>query len=452
MRRRLDRGATTRRPSSPAALAGDRAIERRLVGSADRGTTTQDARHRRRPAALRAWTEECRRRRRRAGSARRWWRRSAARRRLRRRDPLGLRQGDARRRVGRERRGARARGAAPGYRRSEERRYSLYGGADFITPNARELARATRLPTGTESPRRRRRARARDARGRMPALLFTRAEDGMLLVRAAARPCERGRGRAGGVRRLRRRRHGDRRPRGSPSPPACRSRRPLRIANAAAGIVVGKLGTATVGAEELQEGSTSPARGDGGMPEGSAARGVDAARGGSGRWRRHGLRVGFTNGCFDLLHAGHVSSAGAARRCCDRLVVGLNRGRLRGAAEGPGSRPVKRGGPRRGAVSPAGRRCGAAFEEDTPVELIRVLRPDVLVKGADYTEERVVGGELVRASGGQVRLVELCRAVRQPALRRDCADNGRRGRAEGPGRFSAADYCAAGGWRRARRR
>ena len=120
-----------------------------------------------------------------------------------------------------------------------------------------------------------------------------------------------------------------------------------------------------------------------------------------------GLKVGFTNGCFDLLHPGHVSLLEQARAACDRLVVGLNSDasvrRLKGD-----SRPVQ-GEAARAAVlaSLASVSRVVVFGEDTPLAVIEALRPDVLVKGADYSVEQVVGAELVQGYGGQVVLAEL---------------------------------------------
>jgi D-beta-D-heptose 7-phosphate kinase/D-beta-D-heptose 1-phosphate adenosyltransferase len=178
----------------------------------------------------------------------------------------------------------------------------------------------------------------------------------------------------------------------------------MRIANAAAGIVVGKLGTATVGAEELEH--ALHAGGVDGM-EGPAALGLATTLRRVADWRTQGLRVGFTNGCFDILHAGHVSLLQSARRRCDRLVVALNTDASVARLKGP-SRPINPLADRAAVVAAlAAVDAVVAFEEDTPLELIRALRPDVLVKGADYTEDRVVGADLVRASGGAVVLVEL---------------------------------------------
>ena len=125
------------------------------------------------------------------------------------------------------------------------------------------------------------------------------------------------------------------------------------------------------------------------------------------RWREQGLRVGFTNGCFDILHPGHVSLLAAARQACDRLVVGLNTDDSVRRLKGP-TRPVNALA-QRAQVMAAIRYvdCVVGFAEDTPLELIRALVPDVLVKGADYSVDQVVGADLVLAAGGRVVLAEL---------------------------------------------
>ncbi|MEK9753985.1 MAG: D-glycero-beta-D-manno-heptose 1-phosphate adenylyltransferase, partial [Rhodospirillaceae bacterium] len=126
-----------------------------------------------------------------------------------------------------------------------------------------------------------------------------------------------------------------------------------------------------------------------------------------GVWRRQGLKVGFTNGCFDLLHPGHVSLLAQAKAAAERLVVGLNSDasvkRLKGAA-----RPVQ-GEAGRATVlaSLASVDLVVVFEEDTPLELINALKPDVLVKGADYAKADVVGAREVEGWGGRVVLAEL---------------------------------------------
>lgn len=118
--------------------------------------------------------------------------------------------------------------------------------------------------------------------------------------------------------------------------------------------------------------------------------------------RRHGSRVAFTNGCFDLLHAGHVSYLEEARRTADCLVVGLNADSSVRALKGP-SRPVNGQEDRARVLAALG--CVdhvVLFSEPTPIGLIEAIRPDVLVKGADWPEEQIVGAAEVKAAGGRV--------------------------------------------------
>jgi D-beta-D-heptose 7-phosphate kinase/D-beta-D-heptose 1-phosphate adenosyltransferase len=125
------------------------------------------------------------------------------------------------------------------------------------------------------------------------------------------------------------------------------------------------------------------------------------------RWRERGLKVGFTNGCFDILHRGHIAYLAQAREWCDRLIVGLNTDRSVRALKGEG-RPVNDLESR--ALVLAGLRSVdlvAPFDEETPVALIEAARPDVLIKGADYSLDGVVGRQLVEGWGGEVRLADL---------------------------------------------
>jgi len=124
-------------------------------------------------------------------------------------------------------------------------------------------------------------------------------------------------------------------------------------------------------------------------------------------WRRDSLRIGFTNGCFDILHPGHVSLLRQARATCDRLVVGLNSDASVRLLKGP-SRPVQDEAARAAVLSAfADVDALVVFDEETPERLIEAVRPDVLVKGADYTVETVVGANFVRKHGGEVVLARL---------------------------------------------
>jgi D-beta-D-heptose 7-phosphate kinase/D-beta-D-heptose 1-phosphate adenosyltransferase len=124
-------------------------------------------------------------------------------------------------------------------------------------------------------------------------------------------------------------------------------------------------------------------------------------------WRKDGLRIGFTNGCFDILHPGHVKVLTAARGACDRLIVGLNSDASVKRLKGEG-RPVQDERARAEVLAALEAvDLVALFEEDTPINLITQIKPSVLVKGGDYTRDQVVGYEIVEAYGGEVVLVEI---------------------------------------------
>lgn len=175
-----------------------------------------------------------------------------------------------------------------------------------------------------------------------------------------------------------------------------------RMANFAAGIVVGKLGTKPIYRAELEDALRKRESGTG-----HKIRGRSSAADMVACWRAEGERVVFTNGCFDLMHVGHVKILHEAAALGDRLVVGINSDasvrRLKGK-----ERPIIPEHERLGLM--AALECVdmvVLFEEDTPRELISALRPDVLVKGGDYTVETVVGHDLVAQWGGEVAIVPL---------------------------------------------
>jgi len=175
------------------------------------------------------------------------------------------------------------------------------------------------------------------------------------------------------------------------------------LANIAAGIVVGKRGTATVTAGEMIaiqrpfDGSTDPQK----------IFALDTVLQLARSWREQGLKIAFANGCFDLLHPGHISLLEQARRSADRLIVGLNADSSIRRLKGP-NRPIQTEVARATVLS-AVKSVDAVviFAEDTPIDLIEVLAPDVLVKGADYTLDQVVGADFVIRRGGKVLLADL---------------------------------------------
>jgi D-beta-D-heptose 7-phosphate kinase / D-beta-D-heptose 1-phosphate adenosyltransferase len=173
------------------------------------------------------------------------------------------------------------------------------------------------------------------------------------------------------------------------------------LANLAAGIIVGKTGTVPITQNELLE---ALGRGEqhATVPLGDKVAELHTLGETVERWRGDGEIVGFTNGCFDLLHAGHVNYLDWARRHCDRLVVGLNTDASVRALKGP-DRPVNSQAARAAVL--AGLSAVDAivlFDDPTPIELIVGLRPDVLVKGSDYAEGDIVGAPEVRSWGGRV--------------------------------------------------
>ena len=125
------------------------------------------------------------------------------------------------------------------------------------------------------------------------------------------------------------------------------------------------------------------------------------------QWRKENRRIVFTNGCFDLVHRGHVEYLSEAADLGDVLVVGLNSDASVSRLKGP-HRPIIDETSR--SILLSALECIDAvvlFEEDTPLELIRKIQPDVLVKGGDYSEATIVGADIVRAGGGSVRCIPL---------------------------------------------
>lgn len=164
-------------------------------------------------------------------------------------------------------------------------------------------------------------------------------------------------------------------------------------ANKAAGIVVGKLGTASISKEELF-----------GQPK---LLSLERLKLETQQWKQNGLTIGFTNGCFDLLHLGHLSLLKEASCYCDVLLVGLNSDDSVCRLKGP-TRPIQNEQTRASVL--ASLSCVQAvvlFDEDTPYHLIEVLKPDVLFKGADYEIQQICGADLVQSYGGKVHRIPL---------------------------------------------
>ena len=279
--------------------------------------------------------------------------------------------------------------------------YTRYRGASVVTPNRKELAGATGMPVKTD-------AEIADAARRIiescgiAAVIATRGEHGMSVVTGEGQPIHLP---------ARAREVFDVSGAGDTVVAslalALGSGLPLveaaRIANLAAGIVVGKVGTAVVRTGELQAALHQQEWLAG---EAKVATLDDAAERVE-RWRRQGSRVGFTNGVFDLLHPGHIAVLRQSRAACDRLVVGINSDASVKRLKGP-TRPVQTEASRAAVLASLEMvDLVVIFGEDTPLALIERLRPDVLVKGADYRIDQVVGADVVHSYGGRVVLAQI---------------------------------------------
>jgi D-beta-D-heptose 7-phosphate kinase/D-beta-D-heptose 1-phosphate adenosyltransferase len=280
--------------------------------------------------------------------------------------------------------------------------FAAYRGASILTPNRRELTEATGLPCETDEEAAAAAARASETTG--ADILLTRSEKGLSYFPVQGEPLHLATvarsvfdvsgagdtvvaalsaGLAAGFRMV----------------------DAMRMANHAAGIVVSKLGAACVTREELAA-SLSAENASTDVEDGRLLD-IEGAMALRWRWAQENLTVGVTNGCFDLIHPGHIALIRRAVESCDRLIVALNSDdsvrRLKGS-----SRPVQDQHARAGVLGALkGVSAVVIFSDDTPLKTIEALRPDVLVKGADYALRDVVGADLVAAGGGRVILVDL---------------------------------------------
>jgi D-beta-D-heptose 7-phosphate kinase/D-beta-D-heptose 1-phosphate adenosyltransferase len=281
--------------------------------------------------------------------------------------------------------------------------FANYGPVDLIKPNARELGLTTGLPTRTDAEVEAALAAALNACD-AAAILVTRAGQGMSLIeRDATGPVRHFRAKARTVFDVSGAGDTTLAALGVALASGSSLGEAVELALLASGVVVGKTGTAVVTPNDLIEaelaGRLAPA-------EAKLAT-LDRAVTEVTRWREAGLKVGFTNGCFDILHRGHVAYLDQARAWCDRLIVGLNSDASVRGLKGD-DRPVNPLESR--ALVLAGLSAVdlvAPFDAETPLALIEALRPDVLIKGADYTVAQVVGADIVQGYGGEVRLADI---------------------------------------------
>ncbi len=177
----------------------------------------------------------------------------------------------------------------------------------------------------------------------------------------------------------------------------------VQLANVAAGIVVGKVGTVPVEKHELLA-ALSPQIA---LHAEDRVLTRDELMKRVALWKANGERVVFTNGCFDLLHFGHITVLEQARRCGDRLIVAINSDASVSCLKGPNRPIVSQGERARVLAALAAVDAVVIFGEPTPLELILAVQPDVIVKGGDYDAETVVGAREVQSWGGEVKIIPL---------------------------------------------
>ena len=184
----------------------------------------------------------------------------------------------------------------------------------------------------------------------------------------------------------------------------------MRLANLAASIVVSKLGAQSVSAPELEAGVLGTQAHMGGiLNDEQLVLAVNAAR-------QQGKKIVFTNGCFDILHAGHVSYLQQAKQLGDFLIVAINDDDSITRLKGPG-RPINLVEQRMTVLAGLGAVDWViSYSDDTPKRLLKLLQPDILVKGGDYTVDQVVGAEIVYAYGGDVRVLGVTKGLSTTAI------------------------------------
>jgi D-beta-D-heptose 7-phosphate kinase/D-beta-D-heptose 1-phosphate adenosyltransferase len=291
--------------------------------------------------------------------------------------------------------------------------FSIYSGASIVTPNKKELSEATNGHAVDSDENVEAAAKALIKQSGIETVFATRSEDGMSVIskKGAAIHLETvaqevfdvsGAGdtvvatiaasiAAGGS-----------------------YEQAAQAANIAGGMAVAKVGTAIIRQEELRKEAE-----DSGLHTPQKSYGIsmiadqETARERIKTWQAQGLKVGFTNGCFDILHYGHVHYLNQARNKCDRLVIGLNHDQsvkiLKGA-----NRPINDGNARATVIAALGAVDMVVFfgaeeaaQDNTPCALVDVLRPDILMKGGDYTIDQLPEGQVVLAYGGEVDIMPL---------------------------------------------
>ncbi|MFD2205110.1 D-glycero-beta-D-manno-heptose-7-phosphate kinase [Kiloniella antarctica] len=281
------------------------------------------------------------------------------------------------------------------------RDYSIYRGVSIVTPNRRELHEATGMSVDGDNAVIAACRYLIDTCG-IKGVLATRSEEGMTLVTddglvehldAEAREVFDVSGAGDTVVAVL----------GAALAAGLDLTRAAFLANVAAGIVVGKTGTAVAYGSEIRQALLAR---NGLSTQGKIAE-LETVLHRVGQWRKAGYKIGFTNGSFDLLHPGHISSLQQSKSACDRLIVGLNTDASVKRYKGE-TRPIQNEMARATVLAALEIVDQVVlFDEDTPLSLIKAILPDVLVKGADYTIDQVIGGDIVIKNGGKVILANI---------------------------------------------
>ncbi len=280
--------------------------------------------------------------------------------------------------------------------------YSIYKGATIVTPNKKELFEATRLPTETDEEVIEA-AKYLIKKCGIKNVVATRSEKGITLVEtkgnvyhahAKVKEVYDVSGAGDTV---------------VATLGVCLANQAsfseaVTLANLAGNIVVGKIGTATVTVNELESTLESE---ENSKTQTRKWVSREEAKTIVHNWQQDKYKVGFANGCFDLLHPGHISLIAQAKSACDLLIMALNTDASVQRLKGP-SRPIKDENARATVMAALNDvDLVVLFDEETPLELIKLLKPDVLFKGADYTIDQVVGADIVQKNGGEVILIPL---------------------------------------------
>lgn len=288
--------------------------------------------------------------------------------------------------------------------------FSIYSGADFITPNAKELGEATNMPVASEDDVVKAAQHLINTAG-IVTVIAKRSEHGVMVVTKTGKllslpaTADKVRGVAGAgdtvIATL-----------ATALAAGLTLEQAVTLANEAAGIIVAKAGTTPVEKEELQtllEGQSAPRDV---FYEAAVHHDWAAARKQIDAWKAKGEKIGFTNGCFDILHYGHVNYLNRARERCDRLIIGLNADASITRLKGEG-RPVHAELSRGAVLAALGCVDMVVFfgadkaDDDKPIRVIEALQPDICFKGGDYKVEDLPEAKAVFAYGGAFEIMPM---------------------------------------------